>query len=102
MSLFTGERRGREGSWWKKHSLSTVLALILVIQTVWVLWTGHAEWISQQIDHGTKPPFGWPWEFWQWWSFEYINSLVADTYGVILIVLLSKWLYEQGSSESSK
>ena len=63
--------------------------------------TGHAEWITQQADHGT-PAAGWPLEFWQWWSFEFINSLVADTYGVLLVVVLTKWLYERGSDESHR
>jgi hypothetical protein len=35
-----------------------------------------------------------------WWGWEYQVSLVADTYGVILVVLLTKWLYERGSAES--
>ena len=43
---------------------------------------------------------GWPSDFWIWWSWEYNVSLLADTFGVILIVLLTKWLYEQGSEES--
>ena len=30
------------------------------------------------------------------------NSLVADTFGVLLIVMLSKWLFEQGSAENSE
>jgi hypothetical protein len=87
------------GSWWRDHSLSLVIGAMLLLQTAWVLYTGHSEWISQQIDHGASSPFGWPWEFWQWWSFEFINSLVADTYGVLLIVLLTKWFYERGSDE---
>ena len=40
-------------------------------------------------------------EFWAWWGWEYNVSLVADTFGVLLIVLLSKWLYEEGSAESN-
>lgn len=68
------------------------------MQTGWVLFTGHAEWLSQQAADGTRAA-GWPWELWQWWSFEFINSLVADTYGVLLIVLLTKWFYERGRDE---
>ena len=91
-------RRESTGVWWRDHSLSLVIGAILLLQTAWVLWTGHAEWVSQQADHG-NPAAGWPLEFWQWWSFEFINSLVADTYGVLLIVLLTKWFYERGSDE---
>lgn len=98
MSLFP--QREPTGSWWKDHSLSLIITAILVVQTIWTILVGHAEWLSQQVDHGTKAA-GWPTEFWQWWSFEYINSLVADTYGVLLIVLLTKWFYERGSAEST-
>lgn len=90
--------RKRTGVWWRDHSLSLVVGAILLIQTVWVIYSGHLEWISQQKDHGTNAS-GWPLEFWQWWSFEFVNSLVADTYGVLLIVLLTKWFYERGSDE---
>lgn len=91
--------RDRTGDWWHDHSLSLVIGAILVVQTVWVVWTGHSEWISDQKAHNLQPAAGWPWDFWQWWSFEFINSLVADTYGVLLIVLLTKWFYERGSNE---
>lgn len=91
-------KREPTGAWWRDHSLSLVLVTILVAQTGWVIVAGHSEWISDQSAHGT-PSTGWPWAFWRWWSFEYINSLVADTYGVLLIVLLTKWLYERGSDE---
>lgn len=90
--------RKRTGVWWRDHSLSLVIGAILLVQTGWVLYTGHAEWVSAQQDH-SAPAAGWPWEFWQWWSFEFVNSLVADTYGVLLIVLLTKWFYERGSDE---
>lgn len=90
--------RPRSGVWWRDHSLSLVVGSILLAQTIWVIVTGHAEWVSQQQDHGA-PSAGWPGEFWKWWSFEFVNSLVADTYGVLLIVLLTKWFYERGSDE---
>lgn len=91
--------RKRTGNWWHDHSLSLVIGALLLVQSVWVVLTGHAEWVSQQRDHGARGVVGWPMEFWQWWSFEFINSLVADTYGVLLIVLLTKWFYERGSDE---
>lgn len=100
MSLFPP--RERTGVWWRDHSLSLVIGTIFVLQTLWVLLNGHAEWVSQQLDHGTKGPHGWPLEFWQWIGFEYVNSLVADTYGVLLIILATKWFYERGSAESQK
>lgn len=88
------------GVWWKDHSLSLVITAILLAQTAFLVWGGHAEWVTQQKDHGANA-FGWGGEFWTWWTYEYVVSLVADTYGVLLIVVLSKWLVERGSAESN-
>ena len=99
MALFP--RRESTGVWWRDHSLSLVLAAILVVQTAFALWAGHTVWVTDQADHGSAGVTGWPRDFWIWWSWEYNVSLVADTYGVILIVLLTKWLYERGSEESN-
>lgn len=87
MSLF--RREPATGVWWKDHSLSLVLIAILLAQTGFILWAGWREWSAD--------PKG---SFWIWWWYEYTVSLVADTYGVVLIVLLSKWFVERGSAES--
>jgi hypothetical protein len=97
MPLFTV--REPTGSWWRDHSLSLVLAAMLTVQTAHALWAGHEVWLGEQQDHGSGLT-GWPSDFWIWWSWEYNVSLVADTFGVMLIVLLSKWFYEVGSKES--
>lgn len=87
------------GRWWYDHSLSLALAAILIVQTALAIWTGAYV-------YGHEQPFGkgsGPWSegFWMWWVYEYNVSLVADSFGVILIVLLSKWLRERGSSEDT-
>lgn len=91
--------REPSGVWWRDHSLSLVLAGLLMAQTAHALWAGHEVWLGEQRDHGSGLA-GWPGDFWVWWSWEYNVSLVADTFGVILIVLMSKWFYEVGSKES--
>lgn len=96
MALFPS--REPTGKWWRDHSLSLVLGTILVVQTAHAVWAGHSVWVADQRDHGSKVG-GWPSEFWIWWSWEYNISLVADTFGVILVVLLTKWFYERGSDE---
>ena len=98
MALFP--KREPTGVWWRDHSLSMVLATVLISQTAYAIWSGHYVWLQDSRTHGDKVS-GWPADFWIWWSWEYNVSLVADTFGVILIVLLSKWFYERGSSESN-
>lgn len=91
------EKKERTGVWWRDHSLSLVLAAILFAQTIWALWSGSYVFARER-------PLGesvttWSDGFWIWWGWEYMVSLVADTYGVLLIVLLSKWFREVGSAE---
>ena len=99
MPLFPPGRK--DHNWFYRHSLSLVLAVLLIAQTAHALWAGHRVWLSETRTHGDTAQ-GWPSDFWIWWSWEYNVSLVADTFGVILIVLLTKWLYEQGSDEGNQ
>ncbi len=85
------------GSFWQRHSLSIVLAAILIAQTVLAILAGRHIWVGDQEHAGEPLDAG---EFWIWFFWEYNISIVADTYGVILIVLLSKRLVEKGSAES--
>jgi hypothetical protein len=88
----------RKGTFWQRHSLSIVLAIILLAQTLLALWTGHSVWVDDQTVHGQPLDYR---DFWIWFIWEYNISLVADTFGVILIVMLSKRLEEEGSAEST-
>jgi hypothetical protein len=88
----------RKGTFWQRHSLSIVLAAILLAQTALALWAGHSVWVDDQTVHNQPLDYQ---DFWIWFIWEYNISLVADTFGVILIVLLSKRLEEEGSAEST-
>lgn len=108
MALLSGKRKWQDPEqhgWIKRHSLSVVLITLMTVQTVHAVWSGHRAWVAEEQDWATllkqPPAVGWPWEFWVWWSWEYQVSLVADTFGAILLVMLSKWLYEEGSAESN-
>jgi hypothetical protein len=88
------------GRWWFDHGLSIALIIILTVQTLYALWAGHSVWVTESKTHGDSAQ-GWPSDFWIWWTWEYNVSLVADTFGVLLVVLLTKWLNERGSSEGN-
>jgi hypothetical protein len=100
--MFTGRPKWQdpESAWFKRHSLSLVLSGLLIAQTVHAMMAGAYVWNREQPLGDAIP--AWGREFWVWWSWEYNVSLVADTFGVLLIVVLSKWLYEEGSAESSE
>ena len=94
------QKKEPTGVWWRDHSLSLIIAAILIAQTAYALWSGSYVFAREQ-------PFGprvgaWSPDFWVWWTWDYNVSLVADTYGVLLIVLLSKWFREVGSAESKQ
>ncbi|MEX1004681.1 MAG: hypothetical protein WD990_08405 [Acidimicrobiia bacterium] len=94
------EKKQGTGVWWRDHSLSLVIAAILFVQTVYAVIAGSYVFAREEplgSDVGT-----WSGGYWVWWSWEYMISLVADTYGVLLIVLLSKWFREVGSAENGE
>lgn len=97
--IFSGKPRFK-GKWYKEHSLSLVLAALLIGQSIIYHFTALPDWISSQQAHGL-PTNMWP-DYWIHYVSEWSVSVLADTYGALLLVLFSKWFFEQGSSESSE
>jgi hypothetical protein len=98
MSLFHGTPKLR-GSFIKNHSLSLALLTLFLVQSV-IVWTvGYSDWAAEQ--QASKQPVAiWP-DFVIYYVYEMTVSIVADTYGALLLVLFAKWFYEQGSPESN-
>ena len=97
MTILAGRRKWQRAGWLKRHSLSLVLLALMLAQTaayfglLWPLWT------EEQTAHGQPAPFGsFQRSFWA----EMMVSILADTYGALLLVLFSKWFFERGSVES--
>lgn len=91
--------QGEEHGWVKRHSLSLALVGFVLAQLLTTLVTGHRDWVTEEAAHG-KTVSGWPTEFWWHWGYDYATSLAAEPWGVLVIVMLSKWLYEAKSAES--
>jgi hypothetical protein len=87
-----------QGSWFREHSLSIVLAALLIVQSMVFHFTELPDWVSEQQAHGSSSAL-WP-AYWQHYTAEWFVSVLADTYGALLLVLLTKWFFEQGSAES--
>lgn len=102
--MFYGQRRKFESdenpSWFRQHSLSIVLWVMLIAQTVIFHFTRLPEWVAEQVAHGESTGL-WP-NYWLHFSSEWFVSVLADTYGALLLVLLTKWFYEKGSAENSE
>ena len=87
----------------KEHSLSIVLILILLIQSVDFFFIGHKNWVQQQqvyskiLEKDLPTGYG---DYLDEFRAEMMVSMLADTYGAVLLVLLNKSLYEKGSEES--
>lgn len=97
MGIFDGSPKFR-GNWFKEHSLSIVLLTIFVIQAIITWFSGIPEWTDQQIQAGSTTAL-FP-GYVIHWIYDFTTSLVADTYGAVLLVLFSKWFFEKGSAES--
>jgi hypothetical protein len=83
-------------TWWKRHGLSLTLFGIFGVITALTVATGWVEYGSQQETHARPVEVS---GFALWWLFEYSMSLVADVFGAILLVKLTKKLREIGSAE---
>lgn len=98
MRLFPDARR-EPGSFWHNHSLSIVLISFLLIQSLAFWFLRIATWTTEQ-ERFSESTALWP-GFWQTYWAEWMVSVLADTYGAVLLVLASKWFYERGSAESN-
>jgi len=72
----------------------------MALQTVISILAGHHVWAGEQVVNGLDPSD--MSEFWIWWSFEYHISLVADVFGAVLLVVLTKYFREQDSNENGE
>lgn len=98
MGIFSGDRKwANDKSWIKRHSLSIALIVVLVIQAIVVIVTGWPQFVSDAQMHGESAKLL---PFTIWFIYEMTVSIIADTYGALLLVLFSKWFFEKGSSES--
>jgi len=98
MSIFHGTPRFEGDSFLKKHSLSLALLAVFLVQSIIYWTTGYSDWVSEQ-QALNQPVNIWP-DFVIFYVSEMTVSMVADTYGALLLVLFAKWFYEQGSPES--
>ncbi len=97
MAILAGRRKWQRARWFKRHSLSLVLLALLVAQSLGYLALEWPDWRAEQRAHGQPGGFGgFMSHFWA----EMLVSILADTYGALVLVLATKWFYEQGSSES--
>lgn len=83
--------------WLKEHSLSLALFAVLLLQS-WAFYVlRFPEWRADQIvdkqAHDT-------WHFLRHYWSEYTVSILADTYGALILVVFSKYFWERGSAES--
>lgn len=86
-----------------KHGLSLVLLAILLLQSIDYFFIGHQQWVDQQRVYAKilneEPQIGYG-DYLNQYRAEMMVSLLADTYGAILLVILTKKLRESGSAES--
>lgn len=81
----------------QRHSLSIVLVVILIAQSVVFWYLGKRMFVAEETAHGVENPQAADFRVWYWGQMTV--SILADTYGAILLVVLTKRLREVGSSE---
>jgi hypothetical protein len=87
----------------KKHGLSLVLVTIFLLQSIDFFFVGHDNWVEQERVYATilheQPQTSYS-DYLSEYRAEMMVSMLADTYGAVLLVLLTKNLREKGSEES--
>lgn len=77
--------------WFRKHGLSLAFAVALAAMLTTTALLGPEQYRAEGVS-GIS--------FWRWWSYETILSLEADVFGALLLVWLTKFLFERGSAEA--
>lgn len=80
--------------------LLLVLGSILVVQHVAHWSTRYPSWVDEERRHGVTSPVVRP-DFVLHDSGDHLVSILADTYGAVLLVVFAKWFQETGSKESN-
>lgn len=82
----------------RQHSLTIILVLLLIGQLTAYWFQGLSVWRSEQEAHQQVA------EIWPDYATHYMSevwvSILADTYGALIIVFLTKYFYERRSAES--
>lgn len=84
----------------KEHSLTLALLSILIVQLAAYWFQGLSDWRSEQRAHDEAATI-WPDYVTHYMAEVWLSSL-ADTYGAVILVLLTKYFWERGSAESKK
>src|SRR5690606_36371598 len=84
----------------RAHSLTLILVAILIAQLSAYWIQGLQVWKQEQQSHGEQAEI-WP-DYVTHYMSEVWVSILADTYGALIIVFLTKYFYERRSAESKR
>ena len=84
----------------REHSLTLVLVVLLITQLGAYWFQGLSDWKSEQMAHN-QPIVIWP-DYVTHYMSEVWVSILADTYGALIIVFLTKYFHERHSAESKQ
>lgn len=85
--------------WVREHSLSLALSAVFFVQVGFYLrgaWPAFKQEAKHQAEGAAVGDF-------LVYAFTEMNlSILADTYGALLLVLFTKWFWERGSAEGKE
>lgn len=83
---------------WEDHSLGIILTAIFAAQLIASAALGWLNYVSDSEAH--KQPVEMA-GYWVWFGQAMLISLIADTYGALILVFGTKWWREKYSAESN-
>jgi hypothetical protein len=101
-TLFGGGSRkwqGDDATWVQRHSLSLFLGGLTLAQTIGAAVAYYFVWVNGWDTAPGKWSFA---MFATFFTAAWLTSVLADSYGALLLVLASRWFFEEGSAESNE
>lgn len=86
-----GRHVSRPRAWLRQHGLSIFVALTLVLMLAGTAILAPGQYRAEGVTEVGV---------WRWWGYETVLSLEADVFGALLLVWLTKFLFERGSPEA--
>ena len=82
---------------WREHQLATILIALFLAQSVAYWFVHHGEWVAEARTHGDKADLL---GYTQHYASEMLVSILADTYGAILVVVFFALFREKWQSSN--
>jgi len=82
------------GKWWVDHPLALLLSVLVAHLCIGAVVGYYLLWVPKQADMGLTADGFWEADYWRWFLIEANLALLAQPWGVLVPVLVTKWVID--------